>query len=270
MTNPAYREVRSAALGNISLSKMTLTEVMKRTRDADDSIRQETYKILTQKIPFQKLSVEQRVDVLRSGLSDSTERVRTACIEMIKNSWLPACKGDIPMLLGFLDVEDYEECAELLLRTLLQDISGIEPFGNKKTVTAQEALFWRMFAEQIKTRPAEVLLPCIAPSAIVTHTTQSRIDLEELLPGMETMKTLLSANRRNEFICRQLLLTCAHFDPGADELGCRELCSFLGAPSTGCKVVLLTPVCRDVGVLGATERGHAGYDVPCLGGSARC
>lgn len=150
------REVRNAALASIQLSMSTLGEVMKRSRDADENIRVETYKMIEQKVPFKRLSTEQRIDLLRSGFADSVERVRTACLQMVKNSWLAACSGSMPTLLSALDVEDYEDTAEQVLRALLQDLSGTQPFGTKGTITPQEAVFWRVFAEQIKTCPAEV------------------------------------------------------------------------------------------------------------------
>lgn len=242
------REVRSAALSNISLSRLTLTEVMKRTRDADESIRQETYRILAQKIPFQKLSVEQRVDVVRSGLSDSSDRVRAACVEMIKSAWLPVCKGDIPTLLGFLDIEEYEECAEILLRTLLQDASDIQPFGNKKTVTVQEALFWRMFAEQIKTRPAEVTLIPFACSQHSSRAVSYRLGGAPARDGVDEGTVECQSAKR-------IRVPTAPPDVRAIRSGCRRawLPRVMHLPWYAAMYVACVTSHRVVGLLGATE-----------------
>lgn len=129
---------------------------MRRARDSEESIRVDTFKITERGIPFQRLSVEQRVDLVKNGLTDSSEKVRAACLAMVKNAWLPAVKGSVETLLASMEVEEYEECAEMLLRALLDDAKDVAAFGEKETITAEEAIYWRIFSELIKTKPAEV------------------------------------------------------------------------------------------------------------------
>eukprot|EP00347_Sterkiella_histriomuscorum_P002311 403368647 len=90
MTHSKSKEVKKAVINNLKgpFSQTTLVFISKRLRDKDDDVR---------RIAFQKLhkndikienfpSLEQRMLIIKEGLTDSSEFVRAECIEFLKPS----------------------------------------------------------------------------------------------------------------------------------------------------------------------------------------
>lgn len=57
-------------LNSLAMSKYTLEHVIKRTRDESEDVRKCAYNVLAKKVPFDRLSVEQRISILKAGLTD--------------------------------------------------------------------------------------------------------------------------------------------------------------------------------------------------------
>jgi len=105
--------VRKAALLQLAtaLHPSLVDAVVSRARDVDASIRLLVYqKIFAQRVNPKMLSIAQRVELLRCGLSDRSMEVKKACLEeMLRKSWLECvCKGRLTDLLQLLDVEVHE------------------------------------------------------------------------------------------------------------------------------------------------------------------
>ena len=62
------REVRKAILSEICLSPFTLPHIIDRTRDLADEVRAEAYKIIGDRISVKALTIQQRIELLVSGL----------------------------------------------------------------------------------------------------------------------------------------------------------------------------------------------------------
>lgn len=82
------RDVRKAVLENIAISKVTLPHIIERTRDSKDDVRQAAYEKLASQVPMKKLTIAQRISLLKHGLFDRNENVRKVCINMLCKEWL--------------------------------------------------------------------------------------------------------------------------------------------------------------------------------------
>ena len=111
-------EVRKAALACICVNKKTLSVIMQRTRDVNETIRQQAYKKLAETCTIRHLTISQRVKLLRDGLQDRSKMVQEACICNLLKSWSATMGDDFLRLLHSLDVEASSEVAELALDKL--------------------------------------------------------------------------------------------------------------------------------------------------------
>lgn len=87
------RDVRKAVLSSIGLTKLTVTDVLNRTRDVNEDVRKHAFTIFASKVPVEKLSIDHRATLLRDGLNDRVEVVRKAAVDMI-GFWLKRVKND--------------------------------------------------------------------------------------------------------------------------------------------------------------------------------
>ena len=111
-------EVRKAALACVCVNKKTLAVIMQRTRDVNDTIRQQAYKKLAENCTIRHLTISQRVQLLKDGLQDRSKVVQEACICNLLRSWSATVGDDFLQLLHCLDVEASSEVAELALNRL--------------------------------------------------------------------------------------------------------------------------------------------------------
>ena len=131
-------EVRKAALTCVCVNKKTLPVVMQRTRDVNDTIRQQAYKKLAETCTIRHLTISQRVQLLKDGLQDRSKVVQEACIQNLLRSWSATVGDDFLQLLHCLDVEASLEVAELSLNKLFAYIdpeSLVESILTCMTVT---------------------------------------------------------------------------------------------------------------------------------------
>jgi hypothetical protein len=84
-------EVRKSVLWNIPLINATLYHVIKRTRDKDPQIRKSVYlRLLNEPNPV-NLTLQQKNDLLKNGLFDRDEKVKTMCLKYLCEKWI----GDV-------------------------------------------------------------------------------------------------------------------------------------------------------------------------------
>ncbi len=62
--------MRKTALAALELSKYTLEKVIERVKDASEEVRKQSFSILSQRIPVDKLTKEQRNFILKEGVLD--------------------------------------------------------------------------------------------------------------------------------------------------------------------------------------------------------
>ncbi|KAG5180157.1 nuclear condensing complex subunit [Tribonema minus] len=134
----ASKDVRKAAMQSLQISKAVLPDIMRRTRDTSEDVRRTAYQVLADKAPLVYLTlpqrvalvladkvppvyltVPQRVALVEWGLKDRSPAVVAACRGMVCRTWLRGAGGAVP-LLGLLDVIQFEDAAESVLKTLLE------------------------------------------------------------------------------------------------------------------------------------------------------
>ncbi len=90
MTHCSSRDVRRACIDRIKapFSPITLLLLGKRLRDKDDDIRRQTFnKLSKSKITIEHFpSQEQRMLIIKEGLTDQNLQVRDACIDFLQIS----------------------------------------------------------------------------------------------------------------------------------------------------------------------------------------
>lgn len=90
MTHHRQRDVRRTCVQQLRapFSQMTLVMLGKRLRDKDDEIRRQTYmKLARCKVGIESFpSREQRMLIIKEGLTDQSQGVREACMEFLRPS----------------------------------------------------------------------------------------------------------------------------------------------------------------------------------------
>ena len=114
------KDARKAILGALAISDHTISVVVERTRDISEEVRRIAFLALAAKVPVESVSIEHRALVLRRGLNDRAQGVKSACCDMLKK-WMQsrACENCPIKLLKLLDSESHPNVSELCLKTLI-------------------------------------------------------------------------------------------------------------------------------------------------------
>lgn len=112
-------EVRKAVLATMGKNQKTLQAALMRTRDIDDSVRKKAYEFIS-KITVRSLTIEQRERLLKDGLKDRSESVRTCVNNVLLPAWLRYFKGEYMDLIHALDAGIGTETATLALQVLFK------------------------------------------------------------------------------------------------------------------------------------------------------
>ena len=112
-----YAGVRKAILLSIAVHKKVLTAVLERIMDINEGVRKLAYQFM-HKIAVKSLSIKQRVDLLKSGLTDRSRIVQDYIKNHLLPLWLQDYKGDYKTLLIALDVETATKTAILAINAL--------------------------------------------------------------------------------------------------------------------------------------------------------
>ncbi|XP_032674669.1 condensin complex subunit 3 isoform X2 [Odontomachus brunneus] len=113
-------EVRRAVLATMGKNQKTLHAALKKTRDIDDSVRKMAYEFIS-KITVRSLTIEQRERLLKDGLKDRSESVKTCVGNVLLPTWLRYYKGEYINFIHALDAGIGTETATLALQTLFKN-----------------------------------------------------------------------------------------------------------------------------------------------------
>ncbi len=115
--------VRKSIVRCIGATKLTLSQVLKRTLDVDENVRKTAYKFVADKVHIKSLTIAQREDVVRRGLTDRSDTVRDVVAKYLVPAWLRFCNGNIVELLYALDVGNSNlSTAREVLTVLFNDV----------------------------------------------------------------------------------------------------------------------------------------------------
>ncbi|KAJ3262233.1 hypothetical protein HK103_002646 [Boothiomyces macroporosus] len=82
-------EMRKSIIENLVFSKESISAILERARDVDPAIRKMVYyKIKNESISYKNFSSKQISDLITFGCEDRDETVKSACLEMIYDTWL--------------------------------------------------------------------------------------------------------------------------------------------------------------------------------------
>jgi len=110
---------RSLAVKSIPITKETVPLIVERIKDAKVKVRVDALNVLRKKVNVRDLSLEHRVEILRSGLTDRCPETYTATTQMICSGWMKAVKFDPITFLRLLDPPTSETISQLAAKVLL-------------------------------------------------------------------------------------------------------------------------------------------------------
>ena len=115
--------VRRTIIKCIGATRLTLPHVVRRTLDVDERVRRLAYKFIADKIHIKSLTIAQREEIVKRGLTDRNENVRKMVSKELVPSWLRLCNENIVELLYALDVGNSDgETAKEVLSVLFEDV----------------------------------------------------------------------------------------------------------------------------------------------------
>lgn len=198
--------VRKAALTSIAVCEDTIPAILRRTRDIKDEVRRAAYSVLALKLHPKDLSVEVRVELLRSGLKDRVSSVRKVCAEeLLVAGWLEgACESNLFGLIDLLGGSAFEEDVILSLKII---------FSMKRC--SELAATVQVDIDNLT--PADVLI--LRAMSDVKACIQR---LEEIIPSVLIYTEILKYYSVDEFASRNLLSLSRRLDL-SDEAGRKAL-----------------------------------------------
>ncbi|XP_078577289.1 condensin complex subunit 3-like isoform X3 [Branchiostoma floridae x Branchiostoma japonicum] len=247
-------DVRRAILSCIAPSTHTLSGVLQRIRDVNQSVRVMAFKVLAEKFHIRALTIAQRLQVLQQGLNDRAEAVREVCGTKLLQSWLRLFEGNILDLLGCLDVETTcgtddevttgqptgEETIEAAVMWMFKQtptdelIANFDLLGEShviplESLTCESALYWRCLCQYVKSLGTEGeeyqdrLLPTL--TALCDYV-QSHLETLPSVEGGLDMTSAVDDHLRKEFVAQQLVMILGIPDL-TDEVGRKRLRSLI-------------------------------------------
>lgn len=110
---------RSMAILCIPILPETIPAIIERIRDAKDKVRVNALEILRKKSNVNSLTVEQRVEILSSGLTQRCQRTYEATVKLICCQWMKALKFDPIATLRLFDPYSHETICEMLVKAMI-------------------------------------------------------------------------------------------------------------------------------------------------------
>lgn len=204
---------------NIDVTEQTLPMVLERSRDVDVNVRRFLYRKKLCDLDWRFLSVEQRQDLLLTGLNDRDEGVQKACLHLIFSNWISRVENNLVYLLSCLDVVSNVKLGEALLKGYFEvSPNAVHPFDDPEywlNLTPETALYLRAYCDTCRERSefsAQEYLPEL------TDFTEYLQRYSNMYLGTQDEAEKLG----REFILLQLLLTAKVLD-FSDEVGRRFL-----------------------------------------------
>ncbi|KAL3673093.1 hypothetical protein V7S43_002388 [Phytophthora oleae] len=160
MVSDPSKDVRKAALLNLTMSKKTYQDLLIRIRDVSEDVRHAAFRTIGNAMPMEDIPINDRAHLLDQGLQDRAVRVRKACEQMVLKKWFPECDASPVLLLQALDIDQYPEIGSKVSRLLLKHFSeqprallkkeGVVEFNaldmmseNSEAFNAESVFFWR-------------------------------------------------------------------------------------------------------------------------------
>lgn len=219
-------EVRRAVLNQIDVCEKSLNTILARKRDQDPKIRKAFYASKLSEIDIRTLSVQQRDEVLRTGLTDRDQSVKQACIDMIFTNWIHDTNSNLIDFLACLDVQSNTKMSESALECFFgMNPSMFESFSAQylENLTVETAFILRVFCGWKKAQAGDAAVVQEMLPELVQMSNYIRRAYESLLAS-DPDDTVMRAEI--EFILHELLLTASHLD-FSDEVGRRVLADVL-------------------------------------------
>ncbi len=213
-------DVRKAVLSQIDVTEKSLIAILERKRDQDIRIRKFFYSSKLSEIDMRTLSIQQRDEVLRTGLMDREPSVKQACIDMIFRNWIHDTNSNLIEFLTCLDVISNTMMSEGALECFFGMNPGlIDSFSLEymENLTVETSFILRVFTQwKYKAAGGEAIQDLLPE--LVQMSTYIRTANESFL----TTDIDDPARGEIEFILKEILLTCAFLDM-SDEVGRRVL-----------------------------------------------
>ncbi|GFR80137.1 condensin complex subunit 3 [Elysia marginata] len=219
MTKDPNMEVRRIVLTCIAPSTVSLPAILERTRDVKEAVRRSAYSVIAEKVPLRALTIQQRVDIIQSGLGDRSETVKTTCASKLLQSWLRACQGNALELLERLDVQSSVKVCHKALHQLFKTSGILDLVGNfdlidskqlipEEKLSCESSFYWKSVVEYIQSQGHEYeeQLDSVRPNCIEFCTYVKKFS-EQLRDCTDMEKSL-----DLEFIMEQLLQLLAMMD----------------------------------------------------------
>ncbi|CAG0921364.1 unnamed protein product [Notodromas monacha] len=157
-------QVRRAALSSLQMGTRSLLVIIARTADINPNVRATSYKIIGANVPYDKVNAVNRQIILKRGLSDIEQRVRSGFSKRVLKKWIAEDKG----ILNFLRENDVTSCPEIMrdaLKAYFEDLlpeAIIEPvkevLHDAKSVikidhlTPELCFYWKGAYEYLKAK----------------------------------------------------------------------------------------------------------------------
>lgn len=125
---------RVAAVQSAPITKESLPHILARVRDTKDKVRMEALDVLRTKVDVHYLTEDQRVDLLRSGLTDRCRQTYEGTTKMLCCGWMKSLKFDPVDLTSLLDPAINEDVCENAIRAILGAAT------NEETATDTEGM----------------------------------------------------------------------------------------------------------------------------------
>ncbi|KAL0123746.1 hypothetical protein PUN28_005921 [Cardiocondyla obscurior] len=220
-------DVRKAVLTTMGKNQKTLQAALTRTRDIDDSVRKKAYEFIS-KITVRSLTIEQRERLLKDGLEDRSESVRTCVSNVLLPSWLRYYKGEylnlIHALDGGLGTETATSALQILfknadLTNLLEQVpldkdSKLIPLNN---LTIENALYWKCVIQHLHR------LSCVEElEIIIPELSEFSKYISSFISRMSSQSYEAWVDECHKFILLQLFEISTTYDL-SDEMGRKNL-----------------------------------------------
>ncbi|KYM96379.1 PREDICTED: condensin complex subunit 3-like [Cyphomyrmex costatus] len=152
-------KVRKAILATMGKNQKTLQAAFMRTRDIDDSVRKKAYEFIS-KVTVRSLTIKQRERLLKDGLKDRSENVRTCVNNVLLPAWLRCFKGEYMSFIHALDAGVGTESGTLALQVLFRNadlntlLEQVPIDKNTKLIpltslTNENVLYWKCIIQHL-------------------------------------------------------------------------------------------------------------------------
>jgi condensin complex subunit 3 len=137
MSTDSSKDIREAAVANIFINKFSLPHMLERIKDIRPEVRVAAYTSLTKTADIRHLKNFMRAQVVQFGLRDRDEEVKKAAIQLVLK-WLHGLEYSVPKLLHLFNLVEYEEEAEIVGLTIINEMENGTNLSNKVKKQIQE------------------------------------------------------------------------------------------------------------------------------------